>query len=379
MSRRYGVAVLGLGGMGSATAYHLARRGVSVLGLDANPRGHALGSSHGHSRTTRTAYREGAAYVPLVRRATALWRDLEDASSRRLLTMTGLLMVGRPGHPGISGLVHSARAHHLAYEELTGEQAMDRFSGLHVEGDSVAAYDPNAGLLAPEACIAAHLDLATKCGANLRHEEAVLRWERRGSTVEIVTAKGVYECDRLSITAGPWSGAVLRDLHLPLTVDRVCIAHFASAQPALFTAARSPVYVFAHEDGNRYVAPPLGDEGIKVGWHHGRDRCAPDTIRRVVSDEEVQELKAVLDQYLPAASGPLKQAVTCMYTMTPDTHFVIDCWPGEEGVFYAAGFSGHGFKFASVIGEILADLATRGRTAHDIGFLSSTRFRSASS
>jgi len=368
----YGAIVLGLGGMGSAAAYHLARRGQRVLGLDAFERGHARGASHGRSRIIRQAYHEAPEYVPLVRRAYELWRELEAESGQPgLLNVVGGLLVGAPDGEIVAGAVRSAQLHGLPYEVLAPAETARRFPGFRLPDDLVAVLEPAAGFLRPEECVGAHLDLARRHGADLRHEEPALRWAADGAGVRVETARGAYTADRLVVAAGPWAGEVLADLRLPLQVERIVNAHFEPERPAWFGPDRCPIFIFDVQ-GGIYGVPALPGEGVKVGIHHGVP-CTPATIRREVAPAEVDALRQALDRFLPGAAGRLLWAFTCMYTNTPDRHFIIDRHPRHPQVAIACGFSGHGYKFASVVGEILADLTLDGTTRHPIGFLSRQR------
>jgi sarcosine oxidase len=360
--------------MGSAAAYHLAGCGLRVLGLDANPRLHSLGSSHGRSRIIREAYKEAPEYVPLVQRAYGLWRQLEEESGRDLLRVTGGLVVGEPGGESVAGVARAAREHGLAYEELSPQDVEARFPALRLAEGLAAVYEARAGILYPEECTAAHLDLAAARGADLRHGERALRWEADGTGVKVETDQGAYRAQSLAVTVGPWASQVLEELGLPLTVRRVVNAHFEALEPATLGPDRLPVYILDVPEGEYYGFPNLPGQGLKIGRHDGGEVCTPQTIRRSVDPGEVEGLRGVLDRYLPGSAGPVLHTLTCMYTNTPDGHFVIDRHPVHERVAYGCGFSGHGFKFASVIGEVLADLATEGRTEHPAGFLAAARF-----
>ncbi|MGN6362631.1 MAG: N-methyl-L-tryptophan oxidase [Thermomicrobiales bacterium] len=377
MSSAYDAIVLGLGAMGSATAYHLARRGARVLGLDAFPRGHTQGASHGRSRIIREAYFEAPEYVPLVQRAYHLWRELEAESGQALLTLTGGLNLGAPDSELVTGALASARQHQLPYEYLTAADVTARFPGFRPPEGAVAVYEPNAGILAPEACVGAHLDLAMRYGAVLQFTEPVRHWSADGAGVRVDTAQCTYQAARLVIAAGPWSAAVLAGLGLPLTVQRIVNVHFAPAEPDRFAPGRCPIYILSVPEGEYYGFPALPGQGVKFGRHDTGEVCTPATIRRTVGADEVAALRAVLDRYLPGAGGDALWTLTCMYTNTPDRHFILDRHPAHEQVVYGCGFSGHGFKFSSVIGEILADLALDGTTKHPIGFLSAARFARA--
>lgn len=376
MSKNYDVIVVGLGGMGSAAAYQLSTRGQRVLGLDAHSRNHTLGSSHGRSRIIREAYAEAEEYVPLVRRSYELWGELEEKSGRDLLTITGGLVIGKPESSKVKGAVRSARRHGLFYELLSPKKVAERFPGFRLSDDLVAFLDPRAGILVPEVCVCAHLDVAASHGADLHHDEPVYDWEANGTGVRVETSLGIYEAERLVIATGPWAGELLNDLRLPLSVERIVNAHFEPLKPDLFAPERCPVYMLTVPEGYYYGFPLLPGQGLKVGADNGGETCTPHTIRREIEPKEIEEMQTVLERYMPGAMGTAKWAFTCMYTNTPDEHFIIDRHPQYERVVYGCGFSGKGFKFASVVGEVLADLATEGETRHPIGFLSASRFRS---
>lgn len=375
MSETYDVIVIGLGGMGSAAAAHLARRGQRVLGLEQFGRLHKLGSSHGHSRIIREAYFEAPEYVPLVQRAYALWRDLEAETGRDLLTITGGVTIGAPGSDFVEGALASARLHGLPHELHDHRETNARFPGLALDEGLVAVHEPNAGFLRPEDCIDAHLTVAQRHGAELRFDEGAATWEQDGEGIAVRTPRGEYRAERLVVAAGPWAGEVLADLGLPLKVERIVNIHVEPVEPELYGPERFPVYLFEVPEGQYYGFPALPGQGVKIGRHEGGEITNPHDIRREVSKEEVQGLHTVLARYLPGAAGEVTATLTCMYTNTPDLHFIIDVIPEQPNVAIACGFSGHGYKFASAIGEVLADLAIDGRTSHDLGFLSLARFR----
>jgi sarcosine oxidase len=374
MSGGYDAIVVGLGGMGSAAAYHLARRGRRVLGLDAFPAGHKQGASHGQTRIIREAYAEAPDYVPIVQRAYALWRELEAESGEALLRITGGLTIGPAGNASVTGVIASAERFGLPYELLGPGEVAARFPGFRLTDDLVAVHQPNSGFLRPEACTAAHLALAARHGADLRHAEPARRWTADGAGVVVETNAGVYRADRLVITAGPWAGQVLRDLGLPLTVTRMYNVHFEPSNPDRFAPDRCPIYGWKLPEGEYYGLPALPDQGVKFGRHDGGEVCTPETARREVTEAEVEALRAVLDRHMPGAAGRVLWTLTCLYTLTPDHHFILDRHPAHPNVAYGCGFSGHGFKFAAVIGEIMADLALEGSTRHPIGFLGAARF-----
>lgn len=361
----FDAAVVGLGAMGSAAAYHLASRGARVLGIERFARGHTLASFGGRSRIIRLSYFEHPAYVPLLRRAWALWRALEAASGEKLLTQTGGLYAGPPDGTLVSGSLRSARQHGLAHELLGAAEVMRRFPALWLDPDWAAVFEEQAGWLAPERVVETHLRLAERAGATLRFgAPAILRRDGDGLAVE---AGGVREsAGRVVMTAGAWLPDLLPFLSRALRVERVPLFWFEPARPV----GPLPVWILETPEGDFYGFPP-DEHGLKIARHGSGDPADPDALDRTVRPADEERVRAFARRYLPAADGPLLSTHVCMYTRTPDGHFVID--RADERVVYASACSGHGFKFASVVGEILADLALDGRTAHPIGFLSAAR------
>lgn len=377
MTQHFDAIVIGLGGMGSATAAHLAKQGKRVLGLEAYTEAHDRGSSHGRTRIIRKAYFEAPAYVPLVQRAYTLWRELEEEAGQSLLTITGGLNIGQPESEFVRGSLTSARQHGLPYEYLSSSEVNSRFPGFQLPENMVAVYEPLAGILQPEECVKAYLRFATRRGAELHFTEPVRRWRAEGNHVQVETNKGSYKADRLIITAGPWAPQLLTDLQVPMTVQRIVNVHFEPQRADVFSPDRCPVYLWQVPEGDYYGFPALPGQGIKFGRHDRGEACTPQTIRREINPEEIEELRMVLNRYMPGSAGAVKWTLTCMYTNTPDRHFVIDRHPEYPQVVYGCGFSGHGFKFASAIGEVLAELATQGQSRYSIDFLSARRFLSA--
>lgn len=379
----YDVIVLGLGAMGSAAAAQLASRGVRVLGLEQYTAAHDRGSSHGGSRMIRfTLYREQA-YVRLLARAYELWRGLERDGGETVLSITGGLAVGRPDHSVIAGGMRSAQEAGIAYEVLDPVDVRRRFPPFAADAGVIGVYEPSAGFLRPEAAVRGYLGQAAKRGAELRFGEPALRWEasRSGDGVRVVTAAGTYEASRLVLTPGPWAAGTAANLDLPLAVARVVMFWFdppGGIEP--FLPGRFPVFVCVPEGGERFYGFPAHEGprgGVKLAFSLQLTPCTPDTIDRAVHEAEIALMKEHLARCVPALDGPCIAARTCMYTNTPDLHFVIGPHPDAPQCFVACGFSGHGFKFASVVGEILADLVVDGRTRHEIGLFAPTRFRDA--
>jgi sarcosine oxidase len=375
----FDVVVCGLGVMGSAALHHLARRGKRVLGLERYAPGHDRGSSHGHTRIIRLGYFEHPSYVPLLRRAYALWRELEDASGRQLLHLTGIAEIGPPTGILVRGTLEAARLHGLRHDVLTAAELMRRYPAFRVPPEHVAVVQPDGGFLDVEPSIAAQIALATAAGAEIRSGETVRAIEPRAGLVRIISERGVVEAGAAIVAAGAWTPALLPELAPMMRATREVVGWFEVADADLFAAGRCPVFILESRHGMHYGIPPRGGAGIgaaiKVAKHHHRDETVdPDACDRTVSAQDEALIRAAVADHLPAANGPLKAAETCLYTMTPDGHFLIDRLPGAPNIIAASPCSGHGFKFAPVIGEILADLATTGTTAHDIARFSLGRF-----
>ena len=383
MSATHDVIIVGLGAMGSAAAYHLARRGRRVLGLDRFSPPHTMGSSHGQTRIIREAYFEHPSYVPIVQRAYVLWDELSRAANAPLLLQTGGLMIGTPDSIVFTGAKRSADTHRLPHEVLTACEVRQRFPALRPGDDMLAVLEPRAGILFPERCIAAHLALAARHGANLRCDEPVLRWSATEHGVEVTTTKATHHAGQMILSAGSWARELLPGLNPPLTIERQVLFWFEpKTAPRQFYPEHCPVHLW-EISGHRpdatgsatsglqksqffYGFPDLG-EGVKVACHHDGATVSPDFVSREVAPGEVESMRGLLHRYLPQADGPLRSAAVCLYTNTPDEHFWIDRHPAHPQVIIASPCSGHGFKFSSVVGEILSDLATDGKSPFDLG------------
>jgi sarcosine oxidase len=364
----YDVAVVGLGAMGSAAAAQLAERGLRVLGLERFALGHDRGSSHGLTRIIRLAYFEDPAYVPLLRRAFELWRQLERGAGERLLHVTGALDVGRDGSRVFEGSLRSCREHGLLHELLDAATLARRFPAWRPAPGARAVFQPDGGFLLPERCIAAHAARAAAAGADLRCDERLLEWHAGGGRVRLRTERGRYEAGQLVLAAGAWMGKLVPALAPLLTPERQVLGWFAVADRAPFAPERFPVFVMDVDEGQFYGFPEFGVAGLKVGKYHHLDEPAdPDALDRACRPEDEAALRAAVARYFPAADGELLRHAACMFTNTADEHFVIDRLPGAPEVLAVSPCSGHGFKFASVVGEIVADLAADDATRHEIG------------
>lgn len=363
---RFDVIVVGLGGMGSAAAAHAASRGQRVLGLEQFQVGHDQGSSHGRSRVIRLAYFEDPAYVPLLRRAYDLWRRLERDTGRRLLDITGGLMIGSPNSEVVAGSLRSAREHDLEHAMLDAREIHRRFPSLTPRPGEVALFEHAAGIVFPEEAIRAHLDVAVDHGAHVHLDERVEDWlVHSNNTVTVRTSRATYECARLILAPGPWAASLFKIDWLPLEVEPQQLHWFKPAGGAApFAGDRFPIYIWDLGGGIQFYGFPADEEGrVKVAF-----------FRSKVKGERA--MRDALRPCLPAlAGGELVETVYCKYTLTPDQHFVIGTHPEHANVVIASPCSGHGYKFASVIGEILADLAIDGATSHPVGLFAPARFR----
>jgi sarcosine oxidase len=359
----YDVIVLGLGGMGSAVACESARRGQSVLGIEQFPLVHDRGSSHGQTRVIRQAYYEHPDYVPLLRRAYEKWYDLEQLAGTQLFTECGVLSLSPPGGEVVQGVTQAAREHGLLVESMTATETRRRFPEFHLPGDYSSVFEPHAGYLRVEECVRAHLDAARAAGATLLAEEQVVHWRDVGAGIEVETTRGRYSSARLIITAGPWAGAVLKQLGLPLQVLRKSLLWFETPEPARFRRDRFPIYMVESPSGFYYGFPVIDSRGHKLARHDG-GHIVDDPLHpnRDLLPEDEADCRLFLESFLPSAAGQLRHHEVCMYTVTPDRHFILDVHPESPSVVVGAGFSGHGFKFASVVGEVLADLSESGQS-----------------
>ena len=368
-TQHYNAIVAGLGAMGSATLYHLAQRDWRVLGLEQFAPGHTRGSSHGDSRIIRETYFEHPLYVPLVRRAHELWRELEQRSGASLMTITGGLMIGPPDGVVVSGTLRSATEYDLPHSILSPLEVRERFPAFQLAEDLVAVLDPRAGFLDPEACNRAHIKAALESRAEARFNEPVIDWIADGDGVRVTTASGAYTADRLVLSGGAWNRGLIPDLELPLTVERQAVFWLDPERDRPhYELGRFPIYAYEYREGNICYGFPRLPRGVKASVMHGGELAlAPESVNRTVDDAEVNPLHAALRPILPALSeAPVRESDVCLFTNTPDHDFIIDFHPFFPQVLISSPCSGHGFKFASAIGEIQADLLTKAKTDYDL-------------
>lgn len=378
MSAGYDVIVVGLGAAGSATAYQLAKRGRRVLGIDLFAPGHNQGSSHGYHRMIRRSSTQDDGYVPLGERAFTLWDETAAEVGRQLLFRTGEVRLVDPQEvPGIQETAQRMQAQ--GFWEVLDEQALaQRFPGFHLEPGMIAAYEETAGYLLAEGGVLANLELAARHGATLHHEEEVTDWTANANGVRVTTKQGEYQAAQLVITTGSWAPELLADLNLPLKVIRTVNGYFQPSRPDLWDIANgAPDFLLTVPEGDFYGMSAVDGVGLKIGRSRLIDgpTTTARTIRRTIDEEEIALLRTVLDKYMPGSCGTELQRITCLEAYCGDENFILGQHPDHAQVFIGCGFSGRGFKFAPTTGEILAELVTEGKTRHEIGFLSPSRFR----
>jgi sarcosine oxidase len=360
MSCQHDVIVVGLGAMGSAAAYTLAARGLRVLGLDRHQPPHPHGSHHGESRIIRKAYYEHPAYVPLLERAFAAWRELEGRAHAALLRRTGGLMIGASSGELVPGVLASARGHRLPHEVLSGDALSARYPQFRVDPSMIAVWEEDAGILYPEACVRTFLEGARAANAELRYGEPAQEWTCGPAGVRVSTAQASYSAGALVLAAGADMGELVAELRALLRVEQQVVAHFAPVtEAAAQEMRRLPIFCLEEPDGDFYYGFPDLGNGCKIGRHHG--------------DADVADIRAFMERRLPQANGALKARDVCLYTDTPDFHFVVDRHPRHAEVILASVCSGHGFKFAAVMGEIIADLVQGTRPAFDLSMFRMAR------
>ena len=374
-ARAYDAIVIGAGGMGSAALYHLAKRGLRPLGLERFAVPHEMGSSHGLTRIIRLAFHEGPEYVPFGRRAYELWRELEERAGERLLHVTGSVHAGAPGSAGFEDTLRACVEQDVPHSALTSAELSARFPGYGLPPDMMAVVQPDGGFLAPERCVAAHADAARSLGAEIREGERVLEWNASAGGVRVRTERGAYEAGALVVAAGAWAGRLLPDLAGVAVPERQAVAWFEPEDAALFAPERFPVFIVTLDGEEYYGFPEFGAPGFKVGkFHHDGEAADPDALDRSWRAQDEEMLRDFARRCFPKAAGRMLRMSVCMFTNSPDKHFIIGKHPQWPQVSFAAGFSGHGFKFCSVVGEVMADLAQRGETPHDIAPFDPARF-----
>ncbi|MBO9100732.1 MULTISPECIES: N-methyl-L-tryptophan oxidase [Rhizobium] len=364
MTPQFDVAVIGLGAMGSAALSHLAARGVQAIGIDAYYPAHTLGSSHGDSRLIRLGYFEDPSYVPLLQRAYANWRALEGRLRSEVLTITGVLQIGAPDSTIVTGTRASCKLHDLTIEELDRAAMKARFPVFSLDAGEIALLDPQGGYIRPEAAVAGYIRLAAEDGAVLHFGEKVTGIEPDDAGVTVTSAVGKYRANKVIVATGSWISELVPQLKEHAVPIRQVVAWYQPRDGFVTQPQRMPAFIRDEgDDGSYFGFPAIGVDGVKIGRHaHFREPIDPNEPNPPVNDADTALLDAFIARRLPAANGLRVNAITCRYTMLPSEDFLIDLMPGNPRIVVASPCSGHGFKFTSVIGEILADLALDGRT-----------------
>ncbi len=379
LNNRYDIIVAGVGSMGAAACYELAQKGHRVLGIDQYNIPHDKGSHGGQSRIIRKAYFEHPDYVPLLQRAYEKWDMLERKTGEKVYYETGLLYIGPAGHPVMKGVREAARLHDIAINKASPE----KFPQFNTDEKDELLLEPKAGFLLPGKAISLLAAQALQKGAVIHTGEKILEWKKEKACITVTTDKAVYECGKLIITAGAWTGKLLKELQVPLKVTRQIVMWVKPEKPEQFLPSHFPCWLIASEnrEGAYYGFPYLSGKefgepaGLKLALHFPFEETDADNVNREISKAETDELINGLKKYFPAVAAEVVAAKTCLYTNSPDENFVIDFLPGyDNDVTIACGFSGHGFKFATVVGEILTDMLIAGKTNLPVEFLSLRRF-----
>jgi sarcosine oxidase len=377
-SKEIDVAVVGGGAMGTATAYQLARRKKDVHLFEQYAIGHELGSSHGYSRIIRRGYAEHPDYVPLVERAYELWRQIEQDSGESLLSITGIVEMGSPETNTVAGSKLASDLHKIPYEYLDAREIMRRHPQFTIPKHFMGVWQKDAGILGVERCLLAFRSQARKRGATLHEEEEVLSIDPvRGKDAGVIikTRSANYRARKVVVSAGSWATRLLSDLALPLVVERQTLGFYRALKREMFELGTFPLFIMELPKKKYYYGfPYYGVDLMKVAEHHGGKTVTPETVDRRFSESDHRNLHNFLKKFIPQAAGTLQLGKVCMYTNTPDRDFILDVHPKHPSIAIAAGFSGHGFKFSSAVGEVMADLVEKGRTRLPINRFRISRF-----
>lgn len=376
MREKFDFIVVGVGGMGSATCYHLSKRGHNVLGLESSNVPNSLGSSHGETRIIRKGYFEGEHYVSILERAYELWEELEDESGQKLLHKTGLIAFGEKGTQLVDNTIESCKKNNFEHEELAAEELNERFPGYELPEDYKAVLEPEGGFLESEKCIMAHVIQAQKNGAEIHAQEKVENWESEEEGVKIETDRGSYRANKLVFAAGAWTPKLIASVSEYLQVDLHSLTWEQPERPQFYRSNNFPPFIADTEEGQYYGFPHHERPGFKYArFKPVEQKIDPETVERQPEISDAQRLSAFSKKNFKAAKGDVMAIERCLQTDTPDRDFIIDKLPDCENLVVGAGFSGHGFKMSSAIGEILADLAEKGETRFEIEEFRISRFQ----
>ncbi|WP_209124943.1 N-methyl-L-tryptophan oxidase [Alkalihalobacillus sp. BA299] len=377
IEKDYDVIVVGGGSMGTAASYFLAKQNLRVLLIDQHTIPNEYSSHHGQTRMLRFGYGQGEKYVSLVKSAYQLWKELEEKTNKKLYYQTGALMVGKPNSTFVEETLKSSINNDLPYESLSAKEIMERWPGITIPTDYIGSFDPLAGFLLSKECIATYKEQAVLLGVTVLEEEEVTSIDMAEEQITILTANGNYVSPKLVVTAGVWIPKLLVNTPLSIDVLRKPVGWFTPTIEGLYDMGQFPAVVFDSDIGHYYGFPNFEGTGYKVGRHDTGQPCDPNLVDRTFGayKEDEGDLRSFLEMYLPQAAGELAHGGVCMYSLTPDSDFIIDFHPQFANVVIAGGFSGHGFKFASVVGSILSDLMVYGETPHDISSFNIQRFK----
>lgn len=377
MRKLYDVIIAGAGSMGMSAGYELARRGLKTLLIDAFDPPHGQGSHHGDTRLIRHVYSGGPDYVKLALRADELWQELEDASGEKLLDRTGVLNLFDPSAYSYGDRFQYSADLGVPFEDLSAEQVRERWQAVRLPDAYRAMYEPEAGLLYSDKCVAAFRKLALQAGAKLLTNAFVTRIEPAASFVTVHTDRGEYIAGKVIVSAGAWFKTLEPFVRLPIRAVRKVVGWFEPKSNA-YDADRFPGFTFGDGTGGYYGFPSVGGAGVKIGRHDLGCEWKPgeELAPYGAYPEDEGDLRKALNAFLPGAAGKLLRGSACKYELTPDEHFIIDKHPEHSNVLLAGGFSGHGFKFSSAVGELLANQIELGRWGQEIGRFSATRFLS---
>ncbi|MEI4832546.1 N-methyl-L-tryptophan oxidase [Bacillus sp. FJAT-53711] len=376
MGKHYEVVIIGAGSIGMAAGYYLSKLGIKTLLLDLNNPPHDKGSHHGETRIIRHAYGEGNQYVPLVLRAQELWEQLQEESNKQLFLQTGVLCAGAPGSSFIKEAINSGREYSLPFEVLSSKEMAYRWPGVTFPEGFTSCYETRSGILFSETCIQAFRDLGLANGMTVLPFTKAEKIEVHLNGATIRTANDTYHTDFVVVSAGAWSGKLLKDLGLDLSLQpiRKTVSWF-KCDPELYDSSVFPAFTVDLLYAHYYGFPSIGSSGFKIGRHDGGVQVDPDEAVSPYGPNDEKEIRSFLRKYMPSANGPLAEGRTCFYTLTPDEHFILDQHPEYPHMFISAGFSGHGFKFASVVGEVISQVITKGESYYDLTKFSIKRFK----
>jgi sarcosine oxidase len=382
-STSFDAIVIGVGTMGAPACYYLAKRGYKVLGIEQFDITHEFGSHAGQSRIIRKAYFEHPAYVPLLNRAYENWKKIEEESGEQVYYQTGVVYFGQPDRSILHGVKLSADLYHIDVENVNDTDSKKRFSPFNIPNSFKTVFEPEAGFITPEKAIKLYAGQAVKHGAEIHPFEKVIDWKKTGDSIVVNTTKNSYQCNKLIITSGAWSGNMIPRISGKIEVTRQFVAWIKPKNWDDYTLNNFPCWLIDDDErpGCYYGFPILPPDkfgephGLKIACHYPGSVTDVDKVNRQNTEEDIENIRYALDKYLPGTFNGMVTTKTCLYASLPDENFIIDKLPGfEKNVVVACGFSGHGFKFASVVGEVLADLAIDGATQQPIEFLNARRF-----